>query len=109
MRTLPGSLAAGALAATILFGAAGCGDPATTSGTTGGATSAAPAASTQAKPPASATAAAPPASAAPSSSASAATDEPPTQADFEDEAEREIGTDNLTDELAKLEKELDAK
>ena len=108
MKTLTGSLAAGALAATILFGAAGCSDPATTSGTTGGATSAAPAASTQAKPPASATAA-PPASAAPSSSASAATDEPPTQADFEDEAEQDIGTDNLTDELAKLEKELDAK
>jgi hypothetical protein len=99
-----------AAALSIVLGAlSACGDkPAEP-----GAASASPAATTQSKPAtsgaaassATATAAA---SAAPSASASASNDLP-SQADFEDEAESDIGTDNFTDELGALEKEIDAK
>jgi hypothetical protein len=94
--------------AALILGASACGDPATTTSSSSPATSGAPAASTASKPTTSATATASSA-AMPSSSAQTATNDLPTQADFEDEAEQDIGTDNLADELGKLEKELDAK
>jgi hypothetical protein len=78
-----------------------CGDT-----NTGGAASGSAAAKTTASAPAKpAKSAVIPASASPSPSAASA-DDLATEADFEEEAENEIASDNMEDELAKIEKEV---
>lgn len=87
-----------ACAVTALFVLAGCDDDKKDASAQGTTTAAA-------KPPVTA-AAATTTSAAATTAAVAATDDIPSEADFEEQAEKDITADNLEAELAKLEKEV---
>jgi len=86
-----------------LLAAAACGDHATP-----GSSASASVASAPAPLPSLSASAAAVVTATPSSSAARA-DDVPSPADFEDDADKDIGTDNYVDELGRLEKEIDAK